>query len=64
VILAHQQGRLERGGPACHEGGAPLTDQQLAGVIMWIPAGRIYLVTALALMVQWVHATKREDVML
>jgi putative membrane protein len=39
----------------------PLTDQQLAGLVMWIPAGGIYLVTALALMVQWVHATERDD---
>jgi putative membrane protein len=42
----------------------PLTDQQLAGVIMWIPAGGIYLVVALALLVAWIRATEREDVML
>ena len=42
----------------------PLTDQQLAGVIMWIPAGGIYLVAALALLVAWVRATEREDVAL
>ena len=42
----------------------PLTDQQLAGVIMWIPAGGIYLVVALALLVTWIRATEREDVML
>jgi putative membrane protein len=42
----------------------PLTDQQLAGVIMWIPAGGIYLVVALALLVAWVRATEREDVAL
>jgi putative membrane protein len=39
----------------------PLSDQQLAGVIMWIPAGGIYLAVALALMVGWVRATERED---
>jgi putative membrane protein len=39
----------------------PLTDQQLAGVIMWIPAGGIYLAAALALLVTWVRATERED---
>jgi putative membrane protein len=42
----------------------PLTDQQLAGVIMWIPAGGIYLVVALASLVTWIRATEREDVML
>ena len=42
----------------------PLTDQRLAGVIMWIPAGGIYLVVALALLVAWIRATEREDVAL
>jgi putative membrane protein len=40
---------------------APLADQQLAGVIMWIPAGLVYLVAALTLMVAWIHAAERED---
>jgi hypothetical protein len=30
---------------------------------MWIPAGGIYLAAALALLVAWVRATEREDVM-
>ena len=30
---------------------------------MWIPAGGIYLVVALALLVVWIRATEREDVM-
>jgi putative membrane protein len=42
----------------------PLTDQRLAGVIMWIPAGGIYLVVALALLVAWIRATEHEDVAL
>jgi putative membrane protein len=42
----------------------PLTDQQLAGVIMWIPAGGIYLAAALVLLVTWIRATEREEVML
>ena len=42
----------------------PLTDQRLAGVIMWIPAGGIYLMVALALLVAWIRATEREDVAL
>jgi putative membrane protein len=39
----------------------PLADQQLAGVIMWIPAGAVYLLTALALLVAWVRATEPQD---
>jgi putative membrane protein len=38
----------------------PLADQQLAGVIMWIPAGGIYLAAALALLVLWVRAAEGE----
>jgi putative membrane protein len=41
----------------------PLADQQLAGAIMWIPAGGIYLAAALVLLVTWIRATEREDVM-
>jgi putative membrane protein len=39
----------------------PLADQQLAGVIMWVPAGGAYLAAALALFVAWVRATEREE---
>jgi putative membrane protein len=39
----------------------PLTDQQLAGVVMWIPAGGIYLVVALALLVSWIRASEGDD---
>ena len=42
----------------------PLTDQRVAGVIMWIPAGGIYLVAALVLLVTLIRATERDDVML
>jgi putative membrane protein len=34
-------------------GMAPLEDQQLGGLIMWIPAGLIYVVAALALFAAW-----------
>jgi cytochrome c oxidase assembly factor CtaG len=33
----------------------PLEDQQLAGVIMWVPAGLSYLVAALALAATWLR---------
>ncbi|HEV2918580.1 MAG TPA: cytochrome c oxidase assembly protein [Actinomycetota bacterium] len=42
----------------------PLTEQQVAGIILWIPAGGIYLAAALVLLVTWIRATEREDVML
>jgi cytochrome c oxidase assembly factor CtaG len=34
---------------------APLEDQQLAGVIMWVPAGLSYLIAALALAATWLR---------
>jgi putative membrane protein len=40
----------------------PLADQQLAGLIMWIPAGFVYLGVALALFVSWVRSSELEDV--
>ncbi|HVT06195.1 MAG TPA: cytochrome c oxidase assembly protein [Polyangia bacterium] len=56
-------------------GGDPLSDQTLAGLIMWIPAGAILFVFGLALLAAWVaeaerrarraeappNATRRED---
>ena len=33
----------------------PLADQQLAGVIMWVPAGAVYLLAALALLAHWIR---------
>jgi putative membrane protein len=32
----------------------PLADQHLAGLIMWIPAGLVYLAVALALLLAWI----------
>jgi cytochrome c oxidase assembly factor CtaG len=34
---------------------SPLEDQQLAGIIMWIPAGTIYAGAALALLTIWIR---------
>ncbi|MDP8930746.1 MAG: cytochrome c oxidase assembly protein [Actinomycetota bacterium] len=39
----------------------PLADQQLAGVIMWIPAGLVHLAAALTLLVAWIRGTERPD---
>jgi len=40
----------------------PLADQQLAGVIMWIPAGLVYLGAGLALAVAWLREAEQETV--
>lgn len=39
----------------------PLADQQLAGVIMWVPAGAIYLAAGLALLAAWLREAERSD---
>ncbi|MDX6805515.1 cytochrome c oxidase assembly protein [Terrihabitans rhizophilus] len=41
-------------------GMTPLEDQQLAGLIMWIPAGMVYAVAALAMAASWLK-TARQD---
>lgn len=38
----------------------PLEDQQLAGLIMWVPMGVIYPVAALGLMIAWFRAMDRQ----
>jgi putative membrane protein len=38
----------------------PLEDQQLAGVIMWVPAGTIYAGAALALIALWITRATRQ----
>lgn len=35
----------------------PLEDQQLAGLIMWVPASFVYLAAGLFLVVRWIEAT-------
>lgn len=39
---------------------SPLGDQQLAGVIMWVPAGAVYVLTALRLMAGWIRTAEPE----
>lgn len=41
---------------------APLEDQQLAGVLMWIPGGVVYVVVALTLLASWIRLSEREPV--
>ncbi|HWS90260.1 MAG TPA: cytochrome c oxidase assembly protein [Pyrinomonadaceae bacterium] len=37
----------------------PLEDQQLGGLIMWVPAGLVYLVAGLALLAGWMRESER-----
>jgi putative membrane protein len=38
---------------------SPLEDQQLGGLIMWVPAGLVYLFAGLALFVGWMRESER-----
>lgn len=38
---------------------APLQDQQLGGLVMWVPAGLVYLAAALVFLLSWVRASER-----
>lgn len=40
---------------------ALLEDQQLAGLIMWVPAGVVYLIAALALLYAWLAAAEQRQ---
>jgi putative membrane protein len=37
----------------------PLEDQQLGGLIMWVPAGLVYIVAGLALCAGWMRESER-----
>jgi putative membrane protein len=37
----------------------PLEDQQLGGLIMWVPAGLVYIIAGVALMVGWMRESER-----
>ena len=39
-----------------------LADQQLAGAIMWVPAGVVYVAAGLGLMVAWLRTAAREGI--
>lgn len=55
VYLAHAHSTLAWGL-------SPLEDQQLAGLIMWVPAGLVYTGTMAALFVAWLHDAERKAV--
>jgi putative membrane protein len=39
----------------------PLADQQLAGLIMWVPAGIVLTLTGIALFAAWLGESERRD---
>ena len=41
----------------------PLEDQQLAGVLMWVPANFIYLIATLLLLKAWLTAMEKRDLL-
>jgi len=49
------------GNSAAAWGMTTLEDQQLAGLIMWIPGGFAYLIAAAALFMNWMQADERRD---
>lgn len=40
---------------------SPLADQQLAGLIMWMPACMVYAIVAAALLASWLHEMEQGD---
>lgn len=48
------------GNAAAAWGLTPLEDQQLAGSLMWVLPGVVYLMAALALVAAWIHGMERE----
>jgi putative membrane protein len=39
----------------------PLQDQQFGGLVMWVPAGLVYLAAALLFLVSWLRASERSS---
>ncbi|MBV9215049.1 MAG: cytochrome c oxidase assembly protein, partial [Acidobacteria bacterium] len=38
---------------------SPVEDQQLGGLIMWVPAGLVYIGAALIMFAAWIHSSER-----
>jgi cytochrome c oxidase assembly factor CtaG len=53
VLYVRQTGFAEQWGLT------PLEDQQLAGLIMWVPAGTIYAGAAIAFAALWIRQSSR-----
>jgi cytochrome c oxidase assembly factor CtaG len=55
MVLAPRVLYIAQTGDAARWGLTPLQDQQLAGLVMWVPAGTVYAGAALAFAAMWVR---------
>ena len=60
LTVARRPWYPELGASTAAWGLTPLEDQQLAGLIMWIPAGASYLIAGLFLMAAWMREAERK----
>jgi putative membrane protein len=59
LTLAHSPLYPEYAATAAAHGMDPLEDQQLAGLIMWVPAGLVLTMLGIALFVAWLGEAER-----
>jgi cytochrome c oxidase assembly factor CtaG len=62
IALAPNPVYLAQTRMALEWGLTPLEDQQLAGIIMWVPGGIIYAAAALWMLAVWIHGASRRGV--
>jgi putative membrane protein len=62
ITFAHKVWYPAYGGTTLSWGLTPLEDQQLGGLIMWVPAATVYIIAGLALMVGWMRESERRVV--
>jgi putative membrane protein len=60
ALLTFAPGLLYPEHPAGFRGLSELSDQQLAGLIMWVPGGLIYTIAALILAAAWLRQADRD----
>lgn len=61
LTLARAPLYAEQASRAAEAGADPLADQQVAGLVMWIPADAVYLVAIVGLMFAWLAGRWRSD---
>lgn len=49
--------------PAVNWGFTPIEDQQLGGLIMWVPAGLVYIAAGLVMFAAWMRESERRAVL-
>jgi cytochrome c oxidase assembly factor CtaG len=62
LTLARQPWYARQGEFASRYGLTPLEDQQLAGLVMWVPAGLIYTAAALAFAALWIGGSSKATI--